>query len=87
LGGTSTINANVAIIPDCEVFQLWPSQIQDDMSKGKPPYGKLQDYYDRTLAMLGANSYARSQSLKKDDVFREVSGYAGGNTGMEISLL
>ena len=79
LGGTSLINANVAIIPDREVFQFWPSQIQDDMNKGKPPYGKLQDYYDRALAMLGANPYASSQSLKKDDVFREVSGYVGGD--------
>ena len=45
LGGTSLINANVAIVPDPEVFQGagWPKGIQ---------YHEMQQYYDRARAML-----------------------------------
>ena len=45
LGGTSLINANVAIVPDGEVFARagWPADIQ---------YQDMQQYYDRARKVL-----------------------------------
>jgi len=47
LGGTSLINANVAIVPDREVFQLggWPRSVR---------YDDMLPYYDRARNMLAA---------------------------------
>ena len=58
LGGTSLINANVAIVPDEEVFQQfsWPSAIE---------YNALLPYYDRARAMLAANPHPNALSLAK----------------------
>ncbi|MBZ5560908.1 MAG: GMC family oxidoreductase [Acidobacteriia bacterium] len=58
LGGTSLVNANVAIIPDAEVFQLanWPRTITRDI---------LMPYYDRARQALGANPHPRAMQLAK----------------------
>src|SRR5580698_3437158 len=50
LGGTSLINANVAIIPDREVFEQlnWPSSIT---------YDTLAPYYQRAHQALAANPH------------------------------
>lgn len=47
LGGTSLINANVAIVPDPEVFELagWPRSMR---------YEDMKTYYERTRAVLAA---------------------------------
>ncbi|HEY6340516.1 MAG TPA: GMC family oxidoreductase [Bryobacteraceae bacterium] len=58
LGGTSLINANVAIIPDEEVFEQfnWPSGIQ---------YEALQPYYERARAVLAATPHPDALKLAK----------------------
>src|SRR5215470_17761751 len=56
LGGTSLINANVAIVPDREVFEQfnWPKEIT---------YESLTGYYAR--AVLAANPHPKAMSLPK----------------------
>ena len=58
LGGTSLVNANVAILPDAEVFQepAWPRTITRDV---------LQPYYDTARKMLVANPHPRARQLLK----------------------
>jgi cholesterol oxidase len=58
LGGTSLINANVAITPDREVFEKfhWPSALT---------YDELQPYYQRAHAALSANPHPRARQLAK----------------------
>ncbi len=53
LGGTSLINANVALEPDPRVFNdpRWPQAIRDDLADG------LKQGYDRACAMLRPNPY------------------------------
>ena len=58
LGGTSLINANVAIVPDEGVFEEfnWPSAIQ---------YDALLPYYQRAKTVLAANPHPRAMELPK----------------------
>ncbi len=58
LGGTSLINANVAIIPDRDVFlQLhWPRTINLD---------ELRPYYEKAAKMLAARPHPRALDLLK----------------------
>jgi cholesterol oxidase len=58
LGGTSLINANVAIVPDREVFEQfnWPASIT---------YDALQPYYQRASQALAANPHPRALQLAK----------------------
>ncbi len=58
LGGTSLINANVAIVPDQEVFEQagWPRSIR---------YEALQVYYERARNILAATQHPRGTSLAK----------------------
>jgi cholesterol oxidase len=58
LGGTSLINANVAIVPDQEVFERtgWPKGIK---------YQDMQQYYDRARAMLAAVPVPNAANLLK----------------------
>src|SRR5580700_4991477 len=58
LGGTSLINANVAIVPDEGVFEQfnWPSAIE---------YNDLLPYYQRAKAVLAANPHPDALNLAK----------------------
>ncbi len=58
LGGTSLINANVAIVPDREVFEQfhWPSEIT---------YDGLQPYYQRARDILAPSPHPRAMQLAK----------------------
>lgn len=58
LGGTSLINANVAIVPDPEVFKRanWPRTLH---------YEALSGYYDRVRKALDANPVPDAASLLK----------------------
>lgn len=58
LGGTSLINANVAIVPDRDVFARagWPATLSFDA---------LQDGYDKARAGLDARPHPRKSQLAK----------------------
>src|SRR5215475_11900781 len=58
LGGTSLINANVAIVPDREIFEEfhWPASITYDL---------LLPYYQVARKVLGANPHPRALELSK----------------------
>jgi cholesterol oxidase len=58
LGGTSLINANVAIVPDREVFEQlqWPASLT---------YEALMPYYQRASQALAANPHPRALELAK----------------------
>ena len=58
LGGTSLINANVAIVPDREVFEQfhWPTAIT---------YDDLQPYYQRARDILAPSPHPRAMQLAK----------------------
>ena len=58
LGGTSLINANVAIIPDSALFERvgWPKGIR---------YPEMQQYYERARQMLAALPVPNASNLRK----------------------
>jgi cholesterol oxidase len=58
LGGTSLVNANVAIVPDEEVFekQGWPAGVTLDV---------LRPYYERAHTVLAAGPHPRADQLLK----------------------
>ena len=58
LGGTSLINANVAIVPDAEVFKLtgWPTSLTRDV---------LSPYYQKAHSVLKATPHPRAMQLAK----------------------
>jgi cholesterol oxidase len=58
LGGTSLINANVAIIPDSELFERlgWPKGIK---------YPEMEPYYERARVMLAALPVPNANNLRK----------------------
>jgi cholesterol oxidase len=58
LGGTSLINANVAIIPDADLFDKagWPKGVT---------YPVLQPYYERARATLAALPVPNAHNLRK----------------------
>ena len=66
LGGTSLINANVAIVPDEETFQqlAWPKNI-------KLP--ELLPFYEKAKTMLGAKPHKRG-TASDADAFLKVKG-------------
>ncbi|NOT63889.1 MAG: GMC family oxidoreductase, partial [Acidobacteria bacterium] len=66
VGGTSLINANVAIQPDDETFQqsAWPRQLNTAM---------LQPFYDKARGVLAAVPHPRSNPVQAT-CLRKVSG-------------
>src|SRR5882724_8056243 len=58
LGGTSLINANVAIWPDREVFEQfhWPASLN---------YDTLDPYYDRAFSVLAPSPHPHAAELGK----------------------
>src|SRR3954449_7670780 len=58
LGGTSLINANVAIVPDPEVYKLagWPRTLH---------YEEMLEYYERVRAVLAAEPVPDAEGLLK----------------------
>jgi cholesterol oxidase len=58
LGGTSLVNANVAIVPESDVFRLagWPAALSLDT---------LRPYYDRARQVLAATPHPNARRLAK----------------------
>lgn len=67
LGGTSLINANVAIEPDARVYQTWPKPFRE--SRGKV----LDEYYRRAREMLGSNPYPAKKTPPKMAALQKVA--------------
>ncbi len=78
LGGTSLVNANVAIQPDPDLFDdpRWPQAIRDARDAGQ-----LDDYYARVRLTLGAGPHPESGSLSKvQALFRGARARPGAET-------
>ncbi|MDC0672368.1 GMC family oxidoreductase N-terminal domain-containing protein [Nannocystis radixulma] len=74
LGGSSLINANVAIEPEAEVLRSgWPRPLMDEAADGR-----LARYYHRAFDMLDVVPFAEKQGLRKVGVFSEAIRGAGG---------
>jgi cholesterol oxidase len=76
LGGTSLINANVAIEPDAEVFDSpqWPQAIRDARDSGH-----LQSLFTRVRSTLHAGRHPQGNDLSK------VKALQGGADGVSAS--
>lgn len=80
LGGTSLVNANVAIRPDGEVFDQseWPAAIRSAAQAGE-----LDTYYDRAQATLFAAPHPQAHSLSKVKALEKgAQGVAGAVFGI-----
>ncbi|MGH9470003.1 MAG: GMC family oxidoreductase N-terminal domain-containing protein, partial [Terriglobia bacterium] len=82
LGGTSLVNANVAIIPDDDVFlqASWPRSINRSV---------LQPYYDAAMKMLASRPHPRATELLKVQALerraREI-GYAAVGAHLNVNF-
>lgn len=83
LGGTSLINANVALMPDRDVLMAhFPRAIAEEAERGL-----LDGYYERARRMLGVTPYARLTSLDKVGPFQQWSRAAGGRfTPLDVAV-
>ncbi len=74
LGGTSLVNANVAILPDEEVFQepAWPRTVTREV---------LSPYYDRARQTLAANPHPRALQLLKVQAMQRRAAEIGNQAG------
>jgi cholesterol oxidase len=65
LGGTSLVNANVAIRPEPDIFSAWPSALNRvaQIGEGKP--GSLWNYYKLAEEMLDVSTHPTGSSLNK----------------------
>ena len=67
LGGTSLINANVAITPDKRVFENWPKPFRE--SRGEI----LDEHYRRAREMLGSKPYPAGKTPHKMAALQKVA--------------
>jgi cholesterol oxidase len=65
LGGTSLVNANVAIRPEPDVFETWPSDLRQAAQIGETKADSLWNYYKRAEETLDVSSHPTGSSLKK----------------------
>lgn len=65
LGGTSLVNANVAIRPEPDIFSVWPSALKQAAGIGETKPGSLWNYYKRAEETLDVSSHPSGSSLKK----------------------
>ncbi|HEV2495479.1 MAG TPA: GMC family oxidoreductase [Terriglobia bacterium] len=80
LGGTSLVNANVAIVPDEDVFQQssWPRSIN---------LALLQPYYDTARRVLAATPHPRATDLLKVQALERRASQIGNHAfGLNIAV-
>ncbi len=80
LGGTSLVNANVAIVPDPEAFEQagWPSSLT---------HASLAAYYDRARKALAAVPHPRALQLKKVQALqRRASEFGAQVSALDIAV-
>src|SRR5215813_2779550 len=65
LGGTSLVNANVAIRPEPDVFATWPTGLRGASQIGETKPGSLWNYYKRAADTLEISSHPTCSSLRK----------------------
>jgi cholesterol oxidase len=65
LGGTSLVNANVAIRPEPDAFDAWPSALKAAAHIGETKPGSLWNYYKRAADTLEISSRPTGSSLEK----------------------
>ena len=65
LGGTSLVNANVALRPEPDVFATWPSALRQAAQIGETKPGSLWNYYKRAEQTLDVSPHSTGSSLKK----------------------
>ena len=65
LGGTSLVNANVAIRPGPQCFDTWPAAIRQAAQIPEGNGGSLWNYYRRAEKMLGVGHHPNGSQLLK----------------------
>lgn len=65
LGGTSLVNANVAIRPEPDMFVTWPSALNRVAQIGEGLPDSLWNYYKKAEDMLAVSAHPMASSLKK----------------------
>src|SRR6056297_1112676 len=74
LGGTSLINANVALEPDTRIYDTWPAVFRDNREL-------LGPYFDRASAMLGSKPYPEGKTPPKLAALEKVAEGTGMHFG------
>jgi cholesterol oxidase len=59
VGGTSLVNANVAIRPEPDIFSTWPSSLNWAAQIGEGKSGSLWNYYRLAEEMLDVSTIPR----------------------------
>jgi len=77
LGGTSLVNANVAIRPEPDVFAAWPSAISRASQIGETKPGSLWNYYKLAEETLDVSSHPTGSSLKKFQALKKRASQLG----------
>jgi len=65
LGGTSLVNANVAIRPEPDVFNSWPNALRVAAGSGEGKPGSLWNYYKLAEQTLDVSPHPNASNLKK----------------------
>src|SRR5207249_9708550 len=65
LGGTSLVNANVAIRPEPDVFNSWPQALRVAAGSGEGQPGSLWNYYRLAEQTLEVFPHPNASNLKK----------------------
>src|SRR4029450_8593029 len=65
LGGTSLVNANVAIRPESACFDTWPAAIRQAAQIPEGSVGSLWNYFGRAENMLGVGRHPNGLQLAK----------------------
>jgi cholesterol oxidase len=85
LGGTSLVNANVAVRPDAAVFQGWPAAINRAAQRPEGTPGSLWDYYRLAEKTLDVSPHPEADKLKKVQALQRRAAQLG-KTAVPLNL-